>query len=284
VAAGQARVRGFSLIELIVVLALLALMLAVAVPSLSTVLGVERRQSSREAAATLRAVHEEATVRNVPLRIAWDVDGGTWHVEASDGQARIFRDREQRQSFDEFMAERKVQDELARARAETKRGEVRGVDIQAALSGSPGQEQNVAGGLMMSLLGGGLAGGAIGAGGGTYAPGQWHPYEADGFGKRELPSSVRFCGVWTPAHDEPVRPLSPGELAAEQGKPPEERTPRTVYTHVFPGGWMEDTLVFLCDESGGDVTTLAVEPLLGRVKVIEGEEPVPRLDDRVEEE
>ncbi len=281
---GGRRAAGFTLIELIVVMALLGIMMAVAIPSLRTVLGVERRQASREAAAMLRSVYQEAAVQNYPLRIAWDIDARSYLVEASDGQARIFRSHDDKSKFDEFMAGKKVQDEVARARAENKRGPTQGIDLNAALANAGDQSQNVAGGLLMGLLGGGIGGGPIGVGSGTYAPGQWHPYEGEGFGKHELPESVHFCGIWTPAHEEPVRPLTPEELESEQGKPDDERQPRILYTHVFPGGWMEDTLVFLCDEDGTDITSLVVEPLMGRVKVVEGEEPVPRMDDRREEE
>ena len=43
--------RGTTLIEIIVVLALAALMMAVAIPTLSTIFGVDKRKASRQLAA-----------------------------------------------------------------------------------------------------------------------------------------------------------------------------------------------------------------------------------------
>lgn len=271
------------MVELLVVLALAAVAMAVAVPSLRGVFSVQKRQASREIAALLRSSYEEAAVRNLTLRIVWNIDERKVSVEASDGAARIFRDREQKDAFDEWMTEKKAQDEVARLRAQEKRGNQgfsgggkTEVDVETALANAGDEASNVAGSLMMGLLTGSMGGGAAA---GTYEPNRFSPFEEPGFEARSLPDAVRFCGVWTPQHEEMIR-------APQEGDPPPdpEAGPRIAYTHIFPGGWMEDTVIYLCDEEGTDISSLVVEPLVGRVRMEEGESPLPDTRDRVEEE
>lgn len=283
--------RGFTMVELLVVLALAAVAMAIAIPSFRSVFSVQKRQASREIAALLRSSYEEAAVRNLQLRLVWNLDERSVAVEASDGQARIFRDREQKQAFDEWMAEKKVQDEVARLRAEDKRGKGgpsgrSEVDVESALANAGDEAGNVASSLLMGLMTGTMGGGP-GGGQGRYAPNEFSPFDSPGFEKRTLPDAVFICGVWTPQHEKMLRPRGLSDDGAPIADPPPddpEDGPRVAYTHIFPGGWMEDTVLYLCDEGATDISSLVVEPLVGRVRVEEGEAPLPDTRDRVEEE
>ena len=119
-ASGQ---RGTTLIEIIVVLALAAVMLAVAVPTMATILGVDKRRASRELAATMRWTYEEATIRNQPMRIAYDLDHGTYWVEAADSEVRIHKDWRAKETWDTFLEDKAESDQRVREK-------------QAGLSGS----------------------------------------------------------------------------------------------------------------------------------------------------
>ena len=270
--------RGVTLIEIIVVLALAAVMLAVAVPTLSTVFGVDKRRASRELAATMRWTYEEATIRNQPMRIAYDLDHGTYWVEAADGEVRIHRDWRAREAWDEYLEEKNEADErVAERRDRSTSGPQQSVSelINNATGGEDGGA--AAGGFLSGLLGGG--GILPGARGGEFQVNRFQPIgEGMMGGKREFPDSVRFWGVWTPQFDHIIKPHDEYELEAIQQE--EHQTYRVVYTHVFPGGYMEDSVVYVSDAAGEDITSLVVEPLIGRVVVEEGEAEIPDTRDR----
>ncbi len=261
---------GVTLIEIIVVLALMALMIAVAAPSLRTVLGADKRQASQELAATLRAVYEEAVVRNQPMRVTYDLDARMYWVEASDS-AVIFRDRTHAEAFEEFMAEKAESDERA---AEKAKYDTPDDGLLGGLGAGIGS-------LLAGFMGGGgPSGGADGSTGSEYRPNEFVLVEDGIFRKRELPRGVHFWGVWTPQYEDPVQPLGQMELEAMLEEDPEEQKWTTAHTHVFPGGYMEDTVVYLTDEDGEDITSLVVEPLMGRVKVVQDYVDPPDTSDR----
>jgi len=268
---------GTTLIEIIVVLALAALMMAVAIPSLSIVFGVDKRQASRELAATMRWTYEEATIRNQSMRIAYDLDHGTYWVEAADGDVRIHKDYRAKEAFDEFMEDKLESDARVRDRAAAGSSAQQNLsELLTSFAGEDG-EMPQAGGLLGGLLGGG--GLLPGARGGEFQVNRFQPI-GDGMmgGKVEFPSSVRFWGVWTPMFNEIQKPHDEFEL--EQVQQESDPKFRIVYTHVFPGGYMEDSVVYVSDASGEDVTSLVVEPLIGRVVVEEGVADVPDTRDR----
>ena len=109
--------RGTTLIEIIVVLALAALMMAVAIPTLSTIFGVDKRKASRQLAATMRWTYEEATIRNQPMRIAYDLDHNSYWVEAADSEVRIHKDWRAKEAFDEYLEEKQEADQRVKERA-----------------------------------------------------------------------------------------------------------------------------------------------------------------------
>lgn len=269
---------GTTLIEIIVVLALAALMMAVAIPSLATVLGVDQRKASRELAATMRWAYEEATIRNQSMRIAYDLDHGTYWVEAADGEVRIHKDWKAREAFDEFMEEKLESDQRMRDKQSANTSAQQNItDLLAGFAGEDGEMPN-AGGLLGGLMGGGILPGARG---GEFKVNRFQPI-GEGLmgGKKEFPSSVRFWGVWTPMFAEVQKPHD--EFEIEQVQQEEQPEFRIIYTHVFPGGYMEDSVVYVSDESGQDITSLVVEPLIGRVVVEEGEADIPDTRDREE--
>lgn len=74
--------RGFTLLELIVVMVILALCLTLVVPALSRVrLGVLARSTGYELAANLRAVRAAARDANVELALTIDVSGHRYWAE-----------------------------------------------------------------------------------------------------------------------------------------------------------------------------------------------------------
>ena len=273
-ASGQ---RGTTLIEIIVVLALAAVMLAVAVPTMATILGVDKRRASRELAATMRWTYEEATIRNQPMRIAYDLDHGTYWVEAADSEVRIHKDWRAKETWDTFLEDKAESDQRVREKQAGLSGSQQ--NISELMTAIGGENASAGGGFLSGLLGGG--GLLPNHRGGEFQVNRFQPIGDDGVmgGKKEFPGDVKFWGVWTPQFDEVIKPHDEYELEAIQ-QDPENQDYRVVYTHVFPGGYMEDSVVYVSDAEGEDITSLIVEPLIGRVIVEEGEADIPDTRDR----
>ncbi len=273
--------RGFTLIELVVTMSIIGALLLVLIPVINSVLGVDQRKSSRELAATLRYLNDEAVVRNAPMRLAYDLDHNTWWVEAADGPVRIFKDRTQKDAFDEFMADKKDSDQRVADEAEGRKSTSTVTDMLSQLMPEGLTDDAAAGGAaLMSSLFGGASGPS--ARGGEYTPNEFRPLgtEEDDFARRQLPADVRFWGVWTPATDDVVKPMDPYEREAMETEDSADQKWTVVYTHIFPAGYMEDTVIYLSDETGDDMTTITVEPLTGRVLVKKGMEDLPDISDR----
>jgi prepilin-type N-terminal cleavage/methylation domain-containing protein len=280
--------RGFTLIELAVVLALFGVMMLVAVPTLRTIFGADLKASAVELAQTLRFVQDEAVLKNMTMRIAYDLDGRQWWIEAADGPVRIFRDRDAKDAFAEFLEAKAESDaEVAEDASHRRSTGPSQSDLMAQLfGGEEGAGEGMGGGLLSSLFGGG-GGISPAARGGEFNPNQFSPYtgdtdlEAEPFEPRKLPDGVRFAGVWTPAFgDEPALPMDEYEIEAMLREPPENQAWTVVYTHIFPGRYIEDTVIYLSDESGETVWSILVEPLTGHVELIPGQVPLPDISHR----
>lgn len=275
--------QGLTLIEVVVVLALVGVLLLAAVPSMRAVMGVDLKSASRELAASLRYVYDEASVRNIVMRVAYDLDNHTWWVEAADSEVRIFASRKEREAFDEFMAAKAISDEEVKEKAKLRKSSQPSMAELGTMLGGD-EAGGAGGGALGGLLGGMLGGGALSAssGVGQSSVNQFSALgdEDEAFAKRRLPGSTQFWGVWTPQHDEVVRPMDEFEVEAMLREDASAQKWRVVYTHIFPGGYMEDTVVYLSDEDGETITSLMVDPLIGRVRTIQDKIDVPDARDR----
>ena len=100
---------GMTLIEIMVVIAIMAVVMAVGVPTLRGVLDAEQTASARELALTYRYLRDESALRNVTFRIAYDLDTASYAVEVGDPATLIFTDPESREEFEE-----EIEDQLKR--------------------------------------------------------------------------------------------------------------------------------------------------------------------------
>lgn len=210
--------RGVTLIEMMVVMAVMAVVIAVGAPVLTSVFDLQQRGAAKTLADAYRLLQTEAMLRNVTFRIAYNLDRSTWSVEVGDPSALIFTDPRSREEWEEEQRRK-----LKRfTRKEIESGEASDITDQG---------------------------------------GRFSGLEVPGFPtKGELPDSCRFAYVYTPQYGDPVTP-------SEQ-MPEEKEDERVVYSHIFPDGTMEFTVVRIVDaEDPADGYTVEVEPFSGQVRL-----------------
>jgi len=81
--------KGFTLIELMFVLILLALMTRLAIPKASNLLGFNLRSAATEVASYLRSAREQAVMRHERLRVRFDLANGSYWAETLDEEPVI---------------------------------------------------------------------------------------------------------------------------------------------------------------------------------------------------
>lgn len=81
--------RGFSLIELLVALAVLAILTAVATPLLFRPAGIELRSAARTVATGLRQARLEAMQRRRSIALQLDLDARTLRLESGEQQRQL---------------------------------------------------------------------------------------------------------------------------------------------------------------------------------------------------
>lgn len=95
-----------TLLEIMVVIAVLAVVMAIAIPSVSNVLHIQQVGTTRELAQTYRFLREEAAMRNVTFRIAYNLDARTYKIEVGDPNTLVFTDPDEREEYEQEVAEK----------------------------------------------------------------------------------------------------------------------------------------------------------------------------------
>ncbi len=121
--AGQPR--GFTLIELMIVVGVIALASTLAVPALNSITGANAKKSAGELAGSMRALFDVAALRHATCRMALDHEKRTFWAECAPGRAGIARDPEHasdRDLEDQFPDEKDA--EVRRLLAKTQFGKL----------------------------------------------------------------------------------------------------------------------------------------------------------------
>ena len=102
------RQRGFTLVELMIVVGVIAILTAAVVPSVASLAGSNARQTAGELAGSLRYLFDTAAMRHVTCRMALDLAGRTVSAECAPGVVGVARDADKADlaEDDEALAER----------------------------------------------------------------------------------------------------------------------------------------------------------------------------------
>ena len=92
---------GLTLVEILVVIGVLGLILAVTVPTMAGVFDLQRRAAAKELAQTYQVLVDEAALRNVTFRVAYDLDANSWKVEVGDPNTLVFGSPEEREAYEQ---------------------------------------------------------------------------------------------------------------------------------------------------------------------------------------
>lgn len=102
---GKTKVRGFSLIEIMVVLLLIGVFTAIAIPTFRSISGSKLKTTANQLVGLIRDTYARASLSGKTCRIVFDMDKKEYWVEESAGVVKV---KSQRQEEDE-----KVDKELA---------------------------------------------------------------------------------------------------------------------------------------------------------------------------
>ncbi len=98
--------RGFTLMELIVAMALLVVLVATAVPYVAGVLGVQVKGAARQLAGTMRYLFDESVIRSANYRLVFNLDRHSYFVElCPGGSAILYRSADERERSEEQLEE-----------------------------------------------------------------------------------------------------------------------------------------------------------------------------------
>lgn len=81
--------RGFTLIELGMVIGILVLVAAIAVPSLEAVFGVKTREEVTRVAGSIRAMYGESVLSGRTCRLVFDLEEKAYWPECAEGTVRV---------------------------------------------------------------------------------------------------------------------------------------------------------------------------------------------------
>lgn len=213
--------RGMTLIEIVVVIAIIGIMAALSAPSLNGILGLQQQSAVKELGQTYIWLQEEASLRNVCFRLSFNLDRGTWKIEMGDPSTLVFSSTEE--------AEEHQDDLKSKMRRFTKRQIEEGAMEEETKS-------------------------------------DFQKLDDPAFkSEHTLPEGLSFAYVYTPQY-------------GEEGKRPSDREPdepedeSIAYSHIFPDGTVEHTVIRVVDGVGEDADfddgyTLEIEPINGRVQL-----------------
>jgi len=98
---------GLTLIEILVVVAIMGVMILVGTPVFRWMLALEQQAAINDLRQAYTWLLDEATLRNVTFRVAYNLDQNTWKVELGAPNTVVFGTPEEREEYEEELEDKK---------------------------------------------------------------------------------------------------------------------------------------------------------------------------------
>jgi general secretion pathway protein H len=239
------RAHGFTLIEIIVVLAIVGLIMSLGIKGFRSLAKSDLRASASHLSGAVRYLFDRASTTGKNHRLVLDFEGGRYWAEVSDDKFYIPREAESPEAL-------RRREELEAQEDEEKKLKREKEAAAAASSSSPSSSSDSS--FDLSKL----------------EVGEFRPKRARFAAFKEMAlkpvklKNVVFRSVYTPRVTDPV-------------------TAGRAYIYFFPLGQTEPAIVTLSDPSGETVYSLVVHPITGRVRIY-NQEVKPPVGDRTDDE
>lgn len=90
----RSNARGYTLLELTVVIGIFAMLAMIVVPSVQSAMGVKVREEAGKLGGAVRAMYGEAALSGKTCRMVFDLDDSAWWPECAQGKATIQKTEE----------------------------------------------------------------------------------------------------------------------------------------------------------------------------------------------
>ena len=250
VESARGRSRGFTLIEVMVAMMVIALIATIGVKGFRTVTKGSLREGSAHMAGAIRFLFDRASITGKYHRLVIDLNEGRYWAEVSDD--RFYAPNQAESEPDRRKREEK---EDAAEEEERKRKEKQQLLYGSSSSSSSSSSASSSSSFDMSKM----------------DVGEFRPRRARFAAFKEtalkpvtLKKEVRIKSVYTPRMTDPV-------------------TAGRAYLYFYPLGQTEPAVITLTDKSGESVFSLVVHPITGKVKIY-NVEVKPNLGVRYDDE
>jgi general secretion pathway protein H len=232
--------RGFTLVETVIVIAIIAMMAAIAVPSINNITRAELRSNSSKLAGLIRQTYDDAALTGQTQRLAFNFESKAVKAEAT-------------QEVLAFDPETNVLAEASKAKEDLQSFMEVPPDIAALMA--PAGEPSADSGLGLSAIGALFGAGALG---GSSMSTDGEAFKAGDGAGLTLGDDVQLMDVWIQGMSEPTN----------KG---------IAYLYFFPHGFTQDALIHLMEADDDQrVYTVKVSALTGKTTIVDEYVQVPK--------
>ena len=238
---------GFSLIEIIIVVAIMATIYAVAIPQFNVVTGAERAAKLGQLTVDIRSAFDNAVLSGFPHRMVFHFASGSYTLEVADRRDVFLADRrvghdptaeEEKNAFEDFEASMEELQAMA------------GDDVKI-----PNSDKSIKASspLLKSKA--------------ALSPVRWVPIAEGEWSRRELGNTLVLLAIQAEHHGEK-------QTAADMGA--EGRA----MIYFFPTGYVEKAAIYIADQNAGSVDetkpsmTILTRPLEGDAEIVNAQTEV----------
>ncbi len=246
--------RGFTLLELIVVMLVVGLLMGVSIPAISSALDVKKKAAAQKISANIKYLYDRAVLERVYIRLVFDLDNGTYYPESTSDPFFL---REKPQEVVDGVVQEEDEDEdkeFSRSMRSSSASELFN-NQESYLFDDPGRMK-------------------------------WQGWED--FAKKYKKKKAEFKGYTAQLSQKVTLPPSVTILGMQTRSLADRATQGKTYLHFFPTGRTEAAVIYLVStedveeglsEDEMEIYTVLVSPLSGRAQILDGLVALPEVQE-----